>query len=441
MRVTLSHSMEGRQGYEVGVLGGGPAGLTAAYVLAKQGRRHVVFEADALVGGIARTEVRDGYRFDLGGHRFFTKAPEVELLWHEVLGDELLVRPRKSRIYYNRRYLDYPLAAGNVVKSLGPVELTRAVASYGAALTRRRGREETFEEWVTNRFGRRLYNMFFRSYTEKVWGVPCTELRAEWAAQRISASRSPPRRRPLPRQPGQPGQEPHRGVPLPAARPGMMWEAMRDRIETLGGEVRMEARIDRLGIEDGRVVEVRGQRRGRRVSTSSPPCRSPSPHPSPTPPRPIRAPCRRPPALPRLHHRRARDRRRGSLPRQLGLRPRLRRQGRAHPELQCVEPGMVPDAGKSCVGHGVLLLRGRRALEPQRRRPRGPGRDRARPHRPRAEDEVEEGWVFRVPNAYPVYDSEYAAVNAIRRLLDGITNSSRSAATGSTATTTRTIRC
>src|SRR4051795_8365014 len=169
----------------VAVLGGGPAGLTAGYLLAKQGVPVIVFEAEDQVGGLAKTVVRDGYRFDLGGHRFFTKAPEVERLWHEVLGDEMLLRDRLSRIYWNGRFLDYPLRPADVVRKLGPVELTRALASYAAATTRPRGSEETLEEWISNRFGRRLFELFFRSYTHKVWGVPASELRAEWGAQRI----------------------------------------------------------------------------------------------------------------------------------------------------------------------------------------------------------------------------------------------------------------
>src|SRR6187200_3023476 len=166
------------------VLGGGPAGLTAGYLLGKAGRDVVVLEAEDQVGGLAKTVEVDGYRFDLGGHRFFTKSVEVDTLWHEVLGEEFLLRPRMSRIFWNNRYLDYPLRGPDVVKKLGPVELTRVFASYLAATTRKKGNEESYEEWVTNRFGKRLFELFFRTYTEKVWGVSTKELRAEWAAQR-----------------------------------------------------------------------------------------------------------------------------------------------------------------------------------------------------------------------------------------------------------------
>src|SRR5205085_8147333 len=134
--------------------------LTAGHALAKRGRSPLVLEADDQVGGLAKTVVRDGYRFDLGGHRFFTKTPEVERLWRELLGDELLVRDRLSRIRWNGRFLDYPLRPGDVVRKLGPIELTRSLASYVAASTRSRGDERTLEEWLSNRFGRRLFELF-----------------------------------------------------------------------------------------------------------------------------------------------------------------------------------------------------------------------------------------------------------------------------------------
>ena len=153
------------------VLGGGPAGLTAGYLLARQGKAVVVLESTGQLGGIARTTVRDGYRFDLGGHRFFTKVKEVDDLWHEIMKEEFLKRPRQSRIYWNDKFLEYPLDGMDVIKKLGPVELVRCGLSYLWAAVKPKGREDTFEEWVSNRFGKRLYNHFFKTYTEKLWGV------------------------------------------------------------------------------------------------------------------------------------------------------------------------------------------------------------------------------------------------------------------------------
>src|ERR687885_1530811 len=168
------------------VIGAGPAGLTAAYELGKRGETCTVLEADSVVGGISRTAQREGWRFDIGGHRFFTKVDEVERLWHEILPDEdFLTRPRLSRIYYNGKLFDYPLRAGNALRGLGPVEAVRSVASYVAARLRPPADQSTFEGWTVARFGRRLYGIFFKTYTEKVWGVPASEIQADWAAQRI----------------------------------------------------------------------------------------------------------------------------------------------------------------------------------------------------------------------------------------------------------------
>jgi protoporphyrinogen oxidase len=239
------------------VLGAGPAGLTAGYLLSRRGQPVEVLEAAPTVGGLARTEVRDGFRFDLGGHRFFTKSAEVEALWHEVLGDELLERPRMSRIHYRGRFLDYPLNAGDVVRKLGPIELVRVGASYAAAAARPNSPEETVEQWVTKRFGRRLYEMFFASYTEKVWGVGCDELRSEWAAQRIrglsflSAARSALFG-------GREGEVRSliERFHYPRLGPGQMWEAMRDRIQERGASVHTNSPVQRLRIDSGRVSEI-----------------------------------------------------------------------------------------------------------------------------------------------------------------------------------------
>ena len=169
------------------VLGGGPAGLTAGYLLAKAGRDVVVLEAEDQVGGLAKTVEIDGYRFDLGGHRFFTKSIEVDTLWHEILGEEFLLPAA-----HVAHLLEQPLssttrcAAADVIRKLGPVELSRCMASYLRAAARAANKvDESFEDWVTNRFGTRLFELFFKTYTEKLWGVPTSEIRAEWAAQRI----------------------------------------------------------------------------------------------------------------------------------------------------------------------------------------------------------------------------------------------------------------
>src|ERR671916_830393 len=220
------------------VIGGGPAGLTAGYLLAKAGRRVIVFEAEDQVGGLAKTVVDpDGYRFDLGGHRFFTKCKEVNDLWLEIMGDEFLMRPRMSRIYWRKKFLDYPLNGTDVIRKLGPLELARCMASYAWAALKPKGREDNLEEWVSNRFGKRLYEHFFKSYTEKVWGVPADEIGADWAAQRIkglsffSAAKAAFL--------GNKGNKIKSLIgefQYPRYGPGPMWEKMTDAIEALRGE-------------------------------------------------------------------------------------------------------------------------------------------------------------------------------------------------------------
>src|SRR5512139_3434757 len=167
------------------IIGAGPAGLTAAYELSKLGLHSTVLEADQQVGGLSRTVNYRGYRFDIGGHRFFSKVPLVNELWHEMLGEDFLLRPRLSRIHYRGHFFEYPLKPLNALAGLGPVEALLVSLSYAKARLAPAAAETSFEQWVSNRFGYRLYEIFFKTYTEKVWGIPCSEISVDWAAQRI----------------------------------------------------------------------------------------------------------------------------------------------------------------------------------------------------------------------------------------------------------------
>ena len=237
------------QADNVVVIGAGPAGLTTAFELARVGRQCVVVEADAVVGGISRTVERDGFRFDIGGHRFFTKVPRVERFWHEVLtDDQFLLRPRMSRILYQRKFYDYPLRAMNALGNLGVVEAVRCVLSYLYVRLRPPKDQSKFEGWTAARFGWRLYRMFFKTYTEKVWGIPATELEADWAAQRIKnlSLFSAVLNACLPKRNQTEITSLIEEFQYPRLGPGMMWETCRDRVEDFGSTVQMNASVQRI---------------------------------------------------------------------------------------------------------------------------------------------------------------------------------------------------
>src|SRR6266571_709460 len=170
----------------VAIIGAGPAGLTAAYLLSKNNVDVRVLEVDPVyVGGISRTARYKGFHFDIGGHRFFSKSKDVEDLWTELLPDDMLDRPRSSRIFYRDAFFSYPLKATEALFKLGVFESTRCVLSYLKARLLPVRNPKNFEDWVSNQFGKRLFSIFFKSYTEKVWGMSCKDISADWAAQRI----------------------------------------------------------------------------------------------------------------------------------------------------------------------------------------------------------------------------------------------------------------
>ncbi len=238
------------------IIGAGPSGLISAYELVKHGTQLIVLEQADRVGGISRTETYNGYHFDIGGHRFYTKVGEIQQLWSEILGNNFLKVRRLSRIYYNRKFFNYPLELTNALLNLGVINSLLMLISYIRAKIQPHPAEENFEQWVSNRFGRRLYRIFFKSYTEKVWGIPCTEIRADWAAQRIQ------------------GMSLKRAILhalfkgnktksligefyYPELGPGMMWEKCQEIITDKGGTVELNTTVDRIYHQDFHIQKIR----------------------------------------------------------------------------------------------------------------------------------------------------------------------------------------
>lgn len=410
------------------VIGGGPAGLTAAYELTKHGVKPVVLEKDRIVGGIARTESYKGYRFDMGGHRFFTKSIEVQQLWEEVLTDQFLVRSRLSRIFYNGKFFMYPLKPFNALAGLGAVESTLIIASYIRWHLFPHKVEETFEQWVTNRFGKRLYLTFFKTYTEKVWGIPCTELKAEWAAQRIKDLSLKTAILSMFVKPGTRVKTLIESFHYPRLGPGMLWEAVQRKVDEAGGEVRMNCDAVAVHREGMRVTGVTVERDGEQALMSADYVISSMPLTElirkldPPPPQEVLDACD-----------------------QLSYRDFLTvcvivNKDQLFPDnwiyihdssvhvgriqnFKNWQPDLVPDPTKSSLGLEYFCNEGdelwntpdAELIELAKRELEQIGLAKA--------SDVEDGVVYRVPKSYPVYDADYAEhLAVVRGFIDGFEN-------------------
>jgi protoporphyrinogen oxidase len=245
---------------DVAIIGAGPAGLTAGYLLTKAGYSVTILEKDPVyVGGISRTVEHQGFRFDIGGHRFFSKSKEVVDLWNEILPDDFIERPRMSRIFYGGKFYSYPLRAFEALMNLGIFTSALCMASYAKAKAFPRKEVKSFEDWVVNQFGHKLYSIFFKTYTEKVWGMPCDAMSADWAAQRIKGlSLGGAVLDGLKRSLGL-NRKPNDGMATktlletfryPRKGPGMMWEAARDRVVEGGNHVLMDHALKAMRFDE-----------------------------------------------------------------------------------------------------------------------------------------------------------------------------------------------
>jgi protoporphyrinogen oxidase len=248
--------------YDAFVIGAGPAGLTTAYSLAKAGRSvHVIEQDPTYVGGISRTVNYKGFLFDIGGHRFFSKSKEVVDLWNEILPDDFIDRPRLSRIFYKGKFYAYPLKAFEALRNLGLIESVLCVASFGMAQAFPIKAPKTFHDWVRNQFGERLFRIFFKTYTEKVWGMGCDEISADWASQRIKGLSLAGavvdglrRSLGLGRAKGQGAKSLIESFRYPRRGPGMMWDAAAEKLKAMGGSIAMGRTLDGLAFDDARAL-------------------------------------------------------------------------------------------------------------------------------------------------------------------------------------------
>lgn len=415
------------------IIGAGPAGLTAAYELALKGRPCVVFEQDGIAGGISRTVNYKGYRCDVGGHRFFTKVHAVRDLWDKLMGPDFLVRPRLSRIYYNNRFFDYPLRIGNTLKGLGIIESMLMGFSYIRARLFPAREEKTFEQWVSNRFGARLFRTFFKSYTEKVWGIPCSEISADWAQQRIKNLNFMAAVKNALLGTRTQGKKIITSLidqfQYPRLGPGMMWERFCGKLDEKGVPVELNTKVTRIHCEDGRVAAVTVRNAAgeeRRVQgdhfISSMPLRDLVNCMEPPPPREVVD------AANSLKYRDfitvlvVIDKPDVFPDNWIYVHSPEVKVGRIQ-NFKNWSPEMVPDAAKTALGLEYFAQEGDALWNMADKDMVALATRECVKLGFASESSVIDGAVIRMPKAYPVYDSVYKdSLAAIRRWLDGLKN-------------------
>jgi len=252
---------------KVVLLGAGPAALAAGYELARNNFAVTLIEREGQVGGISKTIKSKCYRFDVGGHRFFTKSREVNNLWKEILGRDFIKTPRLSRIYYNRKFFKYPIEIKDTLKNAGFGTSILCLLSYAKSKVFPKKPEKSFADWVSNRFGRKLFMMFFKSYTEKVWGISTEELSAEWAAQRIKGLSISEVIKNAIFKPKVKAKSLIDEFYYPKYGPGMMYEAMAKKITGLGGEIILNHNVVALIIKDKKIIAVKISDKNSKIST------------------------------------------------------------------------------------------------------------------------------------------------------------------------------
>jgi len=410
------------------VIGAGPAGLTAAYELTKHDLPPIVLEKRNIVGGLARTENYHGYRFDLGGHRFFTKSLEVQRMWRELLGKDFLRRPRLSRIYYKKKFFFYPLKPLNALKGLGVRESFLIVTSYLWRQIFPYRREDTFEQWVTNRFGRRLFRTFFKAYTEKVWGISCSELKAEWAAQRIKDLSLKTALLSMFISPKKKIKTLIEEFEYPRLGPGMMWNTVKQQIERRGAIVQLDADVISIARRGNCVDSVTISRNSHKETIkgshfiSSMPVTEFIKKLDPSPPAAVLQ------AAEKIHHR-------DFLTVCLVVnKPDLFpdnwiyvhdpdvKVGRIQ-NFKNWSPDMVPDSTKTSLGLEYFCTEGGELWEMKDEDLIELGKQEVDRIGLAKYADIEDGCVCRVPKAYPVYDSDYRDYLAtMREFVDGLEN-------------------